>query len=444
MPKNLQSMVMIGIAVLMVLIMWLTGGGKKAATSPKPTVPATPPVMPTDTTQVQDFEKRIQSEQQAARRAVPGTSAPQTGLAIAPGYGGYDAASVAGNPGSVTPPPGAFPQSQEQPVAPPPPNPIEVDRKKRAYESLFASNVALTYRKGDEGTKLLGADREALNREASSSPSNPNTQPATMSELAALAAQDPQLELVRSTQLAAQVPTQTANQPATDTAGHAVDEEDKSGSTAKAPSPYTAKPGASNSATGPTYVLFEGTTVDTVLMNRLDGSYAGPVDCLVTNDVYSHDHQHVLIPAGTKIVGEAQKVNTFGQGRLAVFFHRLIMPDGFSVSLDQFKGLDQVGATALHDRVNNHYAKIFGASMAVGILGGVAQAGTGDVFTQSTVDRARVGFGEGMAMSGERILDRFLNILPTITIREGTRVKVYLSNDLLLPDYAQHTMRGDL
>ena len=143
-------------------------------------------------------------------------------------------------------------------------------------------------------------------------------------------------------------------------------------------------------------------------------------------------------------VGEAQKVNTFGQGRLAVFFHRLIMPDGFSVSLDQFKGLDQVGATALHDKVNNHYAKIFGASMAVGILGGVAQAGTGDVFTQSTVDRARVGFGEGMAMSGERILDRFLNILPTITIREGTRVKVYLSNDLLLPDYAQHTMRGDL
>jgi len=66
MPKNLQSMVMISIAVLMVLIMWLTGGGKKATTAPKAPVPATPPVMPTDTAQVQDFEKRIQSEQQAA------------------------------------------------------------------------------------------------------------------------------------------------------------------------------------------------------------------------------------------------------------------------------------------------------------------------------------------------------------------------------------------
>ena len=84
MPKNLQSMVMIGIAVLMVLIMWLTGGGKKAATSPKPTVPATPPVIPTDTAQVQDFEKRIQSEQQAVRRAIVGwhRSAVGTGWAI--------------------------------------------------------------------------------------------------------------------------------------------------------------------------------------------------------------------------------------------------------------------------------------------------------------------------------------------------------------------------
>ena len=104
-------------------------------------------------------------------------------------------------------------------------------------------------------------------------------------------------------------------------------------------------------------------------MNRLDGSFGGPVLCLVSTDVYSHDREHVLIPAGTKVLGEAQKVNAFGQDRLAVFFHRLIMPVGYAESLDQFKGLDQQGATALHDKVNNHYAKIFGASLAVGHLG---------------------------------------------------------------------------
>jgi type IV secretion system protein VirB10 len=144
------------------------------------------------------------------------------------------------------------------------------------------------------------------------------------------------------------------------------------------------------------------------------------------------------------VLGEAQKVSAFGQQRLAVFFHRLIMPDGYYLSLDQFKGLDQAGATALRDKVNNHYMKIFGASLAVGILGGVAQLGTGNIFTESAIDRARVGFGESMALAGERILDRFLNILPTVTIREGTRVKVYLSDDLFLPDYNEHTIRADL
>ena len=120
------------------------------------------------------------------------------------------------------------------------------------------------------------------------------------------------------------------------------------------------------------------------------------------------------------------------------------MPDGYSVSLDQFKGLDQTGATALKDKINNHYVKIFGASLAVGVIGGVAQLGTGSVLTQNGADRIRQGFSLGMAQAGEQILDRFLNILPTVTIREGTRVKIYLSNDLLLPDYQAHTVQSNL
>jgi type IV secretion system protein VirB10 len=120
------------------------------------------------------------------------------------------------------------------------------------------------------------------------------------------------------------------------------------------------------------------------------------------------------------------------------------MPDGFSVSLDQFKGLNQIGETALRDQVNNHYLQIFGASLAVGILGGISQAGTGNSFTNSSLDQARASFGSSLAASSAHILDRFLNILPTVTIREGNRVKVYLSGDLLLPDYSQHTMQPDL
>ena len=56
-------------------------------------------------------------------------------------------------------------------------------------------------------------------------------------------------------------------------------------------------------------------------------------------------------------------------------FHRLIMPDGFSVSLDQFKGLNQIGETALRDKVNNHYLRIFGLSVALGLISGFSNRG---------------------------------------------------------------------
>jgi len=210
------------------------------------------------------------------------------------------------------------------------------------------------------------------------------------------------------------------------------------------PNPDASRPGAFNSFSGKRYVVFEGTVLETLLINRLNGTFAGPINCLVTTDIYSHDGQQILIPAGTKVLGEAKKVEALGQQRLAVFFHRLIMPDGYSVSLDQFKGLNQVGETALRDKVNNHYLQIFGTSLAVGILGGISEAGTGNVFTNSPLDRARAGLGSSLANSSTEILDRFLNILPTVTIREGNRVKIYLSGDLLLPDYAQHNMQPDL
>jgi type IV secretion system protein TrbI len=218
----------------------------------------------------------------------------------------------------------------------------------------------------------------------------------------------------------------------------------ESGTAAESLSPDGVRAGAFNGFTGRRYVLFEGTFLETVLVNRINGTFSGPVDCFVTTDVYSHDRQHLLIPTGTKVLGEAKKVEALGQQRLAVFFHRLITPDGYSVSLDQFKALNQNGETALRDKVNNHYVQIFGASLAVGMLGGIAEAGTGNTLTNSPFDRMREGFGASMANSSINILDRFLNILPTVTIREGHRVKVYFSGDLLLPDYTQHTMQPDL
>jgi len=195
-----------------------------------------------------------------------------------------------------------------------------------------------------------------------------------------------------------------------------------------------------NSAYGQPYVLFEGTTIDTALVNRLDGEFSGPVKVMITNPVFSQDRQHTLIPEGSFLLGDVQKVSGFGQKRLAVVFHRMLMPDGYSVDLDQFHGLDQAGDTGLRDKVNNHYLQIFGTSVALGIISGAVEATTNGGYNASGSDMYRQGVASSLAQSSTNVLDRFINVPPTITIREGHRIKVYLTEDLLLPAYENHTV----
>jgi type IV secretion system protein VirB10 len=196
-----------------------------------------------------------------------------------------------------------------------------------------------------------------------------------------------------------------------------------------------------NRAHGQPYAVFEGTTIDTVLVGRLDGEFAGPVKIMVTNPVYSLDRQHVLIPAGTFILGDTRKVSGFGQKRLAVTFHRMLMPDHYSVDLDTFQGLDQAGASGLKDKVNNHYMEIFGASIALGVIAGAAEATTfNQGYNESGSEAYQAGIASSLSQSSTNVLNRFINIPPTITIREGHRIKVYITQDMLLPAYENHDM----
>jgi type IV secretion system protein TrbI len=199
-----------------------------------------------------------------------------------------------------------------------------------------------------------------------------------------------------------------------------------------------------NAAHGQPYVLFEGTTLDTVLANRLNGDFSGPVRVMLTNPVYSHDNQHLLIPEGTFLLGDAQKVAGFGQQRLAVTFHRMLMPDGYSVDLNKFHGLNQIGETGLNDQVNHHYVEIFGTSIALGVIAGAAEATSNEGYYENGSEAIRQGMAQSLSVSAAHVLDRFINVLPTITIREGHRVKVYLTQDLLLPAYGNHSIPGDI
>ncbi len=384
-PKNAQTWVVMGLTAVIMLMLWVSGPAKGAKSSQKPDAAKTDTVAG-----LSPAEIGARLEQERREQQMPSTPAQR--LLNRQSERGDFAPSTGNQEGTM-------PVEQD---------PIRQDMRRREYTSRFSSSLSLSYRP----PQVSESARTAV---------DPSSQPPV--DLSAL-------EILN-------LPAALTNNgltPAQPTA-------------APAETPHKRSNPNFNEANGKDYVVFEGTVLETVLVTRLNGDFSGPVICMVTNNIYSHDGQRLLIPAGTKVLGETKRVEGFGQTRLAVAFHRLIMPDGYAVDLDQFHGLNQIGETGLKDQVNHHYLQIFGASIAVGAIGGLAQAGTNTTglgAPQTATDAYRQGVGASFAQSSMHILDRFLNLLPTITIREGHRVKVYLTQDLLVPDYAQHEMPSNL
>ncbi len=393
--KNLKPMLYLGAAVLVIVAAIFSGSGKKPAAQKgaTPNQPPQPMIQDATDNNVQDLKNQVAAAQQkAAQQGADPTLANETPAqqAAAATYGPTGQA-VACVPGQPCPQQGAYMQQQLSPAAQEEQQLAAKDRE-LAYNSRFASNLVYS-RTSDPAT----------------APQAPGAAPSQASNL---------------------VPPRAAGDPPAPTAAQTTAER---------------KPEVNiDSASGQPYVLYEGTTLDTVLMNRLDGDAAGPVKVLVSNPVYSHDRQHVLIPDGTIVLGEAKKIGASGFGqqrRMAVVFHRLIMPDGYSVDLDQFHGLDQIGEEGLKDKVNNHYLQIFGTSVALGVIAGAGEIEEGGgTITTSGSQAFATGASSSVSQSATTILDRFMQIPPTITIREGHRVKVYFTQDMLLPAYENHTI----
>ncbi len=387
--KQSQSYLIAGLSVVILLAVLFSKNHAKPAA--KPLAPAS--IAPTSEANQRNIE-RFQEDLTAKQRQVEAlrkTVQESTGDADLP---------PGGHTGTVTGTYGQRPLDSQ-----PPRDPIADAEKALAFKSRFASNLV---------TPNVAPSHDHMAR--SPWQQNPGTSMGSESAPASLQTQ----------QMPGSVPNASPNA------------KQNSAATKRGPEVNL------NSAHGQPYVLFEGTILDTALLNRLVGDFAGPVKVMVTNPVYSQDRQHVLIPAGTFLLGDVQKVSGFGQRRLAVRFHRMLMPDGYSVDLDQFQGLDQAGATGLSDQVNNHYLQIFGASIALGVISGAAEATMyGSGYNISGPAMYEQGVASSLSQSGADVLDRFINILPTITIREGHRIKVYLTQDMLLPAYENHTMPGD-
>ena len=200
-----------------------------------------------------------------------------------------------------------------------------------------------------------------------------------------------------------------------------------SGQQASRPAPGPVQPGRSVRPADPPgwERIYEGSFLEAVLLTQLTGDFPGPVLATVSVPFYSADRQRILIPRGARVVGTARAVQDPDQSRLAVAFHRLILPDGSWIDLE-FTGLNQAGEGALQDQVDRHYFSTFAAAGAIGVVSGLALAG-GSPFG------LRAGVGQGLGQSATSVLDRFLNRLPTITIRAGHRLRIWFTSDVLVP-----------
>jgi type IV secretory pathway VirB10-like protein len=389
-PRHLQAWILCGLATLMILVLTLTSKQTPVKKQPVTTPPAA--IEPNEA-RIREYRERIEVQsrrlfQEQAELSRAKASAAEADL--------KPVSPISSAPNSVargisTPSVDFAPRERSE---------IEMEREKRNYQSLFASNISLSYRLAPPAA---GVQRGSGARDV-----------AIDSRLAEPDKKEP-----------SEAPGGQGSTVRGQERNHDDDER-------------------INQQVGKTYRLFEGTVVETVLQNRLDGAFSGPVNCMVTTHVYSLNRQRLLIPQGARVLGEVKAVEAFGQRRLSVTFHRLVMPDGYSVSLDRVRGLNQVGETGLRDQVNNHYMQIFGVSIAIGAIGALAQSNTRAGIDYSGLDVYRQGVASSLSQSALHILDRYLSVLPTLTIREGQRVKIYLADDLLLPAYDNHRMPGDL
>ena len=378
-PRGMQTWLMVGVTVGMLVIILISG---RAAPPTRTAAIAASASVPANADRVREYQDRLRVLE---ARTVQEAQAQAT----------------------ATPP---NPALRDGPPTAPSQDPLVAERKRREYESLFASNVVLSRRPQ--------AQRPDVD------------QSATVSAVSARSLHDSGIPSIDDIADAAVRATSRVKGSSAQPPVSAASIQPNNGSTAQA---RTASPRPAHtepiSDAGPLHRILEGTIIDTVLTNRLDGSVAAPLNCLVTNAVYSHSGQQVVIPAGARVLGET---------RLAVAFHRLLMPDGSTYSLDQFLGANQIGDAGLRDHVNQHYLSTFGAAAAVGLISGLAQfvgtAGLGVGDGNRTVVIAGAA-ADAASQAPAQTMNRFLNRLPTITIREGHRVKVYLTSDLELPAY---------
>ena len=183
------------------------------------------------------------------------------------------------------------------------------------------------------------------------------------------------------------------------------------------------------------YQLMAGTVIAASLVTGLKSDLPGFGIAQVTENVFDTvSGRHLLIPQGSRLIGKYDNVVAFGQERALVVWQRIILPDGSSIVIDNLPATDTGGYAGLADQVDLHTWKLLKGVALATVLGVGSELAFGSSdsdlvralqqSTQSTTNRA-----------GQRLVERNLNVQPTITVRPGWPLRVIVHKDLVLKPY---------
>ena len=183
------------------------------------------------------------------------------------------------------------------------------------------------------------------------------------------------------------------------------------------------------------YTVMAGTLIPATLVTGINSDLPGQVIGQVTENVHDTvSGRYLLIPQGSKLIGTYDARQSYGDKRAFVTWSRLIFPNGSSVNLANMASVDAGGYAGLRDDVDNHTGSIVKAGILSSVLGVGTELATDD---DDRIVRALQNSGQSTVnIAGQRIVDRSLNVEPTITIRPGWRFSVMVSEDLILKPYA--------
>lgn len=184
---------------------------------------------------------------------------------------------------------------------------------------------------------------------------------------------------------------------------------------------------------GSRYILQAGHVIPAALITGLNSDLSGQVSAQVTAPVFdSITGEYLLIPQGSRLVGRYDNAVRYGDRRLFLVWTRLILPNGWSINLEEMAATDPSGAAGLSDRTDHHFDRLAAAIGLSAIISVIANESEDEdeqgSLSQSVGDAA----AQQAAQSGGRIVDRELSVRPSLTIRPGASVRVLVTRDIVL------------